>query len=146
MPIIATIIVSSGELVPFVKSLWLFLTHVGRIGIVLLPTAFRQSRQKKSFASRGGKEIFATTTKWQEGLSLVDQYELVDFLPSNSTGGFSDMDMRSGGSAGYCVSERDEGDTRFAQLVDEHLSLSAIGMKRDIHGVAMIESEAIVGC
>ena len=71
---------------------------------------------------------------------------VVDFLASNSTGWLSDMDMRSGGGAGNSVSERDEGNTRFAQLVDEHLPLSAIGMKRDIHGVAMIESEAIVGC
>jgi hypothetical protein len=56
------------------------------------------------------------------------------------------MDMRSGGGAGYSVSERDEGNTRFAQLVDEHLPLGAIGMKCDIHRVAMIESEVIVGC
>jgi hypothetical protein len=90
---------------------------------------------------------FETTTRnYLRGLLPLSQYELLIFLASNSTGWFSDMYMGSGGGAGYSVSEGDEGNARFAQVVDEHLPLSAIGMKRDIHGVAMIESEAIVGC
>ena len=91
------------------------------------------------------KFLKTTTGNYLGGILPINQYHLLIFLVSNSTGWLSDMDMRSGGSAGYRTSKGDEGNTRFAQLVDEHLPLGAIGMKCDIHRVAMIESEAGVG-
>ena len=54
------------------------------------------------------------------------------------------MDMRAGGGSWDGASKCNEGNTCFAQLVYERLAFSAIGMECDIHGVAMIESEAIV--
>ena len=54
------------------------------------------------------------------------------------------MNMWSSGGAGDGASEGDERNTRNAELLDERLAFGAIRMKCDIHGVAMVEPEAVV--
>ena len=55
------------------------------------------------------------------------------------------MNMRSSGGAGDGASEGDERNTRTAELFDERLAFGAVRMKCDIHGVAMVEPEVVVG-
>ena len=55
------------------------------------------------------------------------------------------MNMRSSGGAGDGASEGDERNTRTAELFDERFAFGAVRMKCDIHGVAMVEPESVVG-
>ncbi len=56
----------------------------------------------------------------------------------------ADMDMRSGGDAGNGATEGKKRDAGFAQAFDQRAALTAIGMETDIHGIAMIEAQAIM--
>jgi len=56
----------------------------------------------------------------------------------------ADMNMGAGCRAWHSVSERDEGNSCLAEIVEQRLPFFAVWMKRHIHGVAVVESQTLV--
>ena len=56
----------------------------------------------------------------------------------------ADMNMGSRGGPGCGVPKRDERNAGTAQMINERLPFRAVRMKRDVYGVPMIESHAVM--
>src|SRR5919109_1547233 len=55
------------------------------------------------------------------------------------------MDMGSCRTPGRGISKRDKRYAGTTQLFNQRFPFTTVGMKRDIHGVAMVESHAVMG-
>ena len=62
-----------------------------------------------------------------------------------SAGRPADVNMWPGGSVGDRAAKRREWYARFAQVGDERFSFETIGMKRDVHGIVVIEAQSVMG-
>ena len=57
----------------------------------------------------------------------------------------ADVNMWPSGSVGDRAAKRRKRYTRFAQVGDERFSFETIGVKRDVHGIVVIEAQSVVG-
>ena len=55
------------------------------------------------------------------------------------------MNMRPGGAARHGVLKSDKRNARSAQVFDQSSALGAVGMERDVNGIAVVEPHAIMG-
>jgi hypothetical protein len=55
------------------------------------------------------------------------------------------MNMRTRRCAGDSTAKGSERDARLTEVIDERFAFPAVGMKRHVHGVAMIKTQPIVG-
>ena len=54
------------------------------------------------------------------------------------------MDVRACGRSRHSASKGDKGNTRLAQIIQQRLAFRAVRLERHVHGIVMIEVQAVV--
>ena len=104
----------------------------------------RLTAEPKEELQRGSRSqtVKANNDSNQTNMRTAD---LGNLLPRETAGRPADVDMRAGGGARNRATKSKERNTRLTEMIDERFAFDAVGMKRDVHRIPMVETQSVVG-